>query len=409
MLGKTNITTIEGGTIVSDIEDYSWDAVKTGGITSSFVKVIYDNNTLAAITKDGTIVHSKNGEVWEIARLNLEEDYELNDFIWDGSRYVIVGSCMRTPSQSIGDINESFYIGMFAITENLKDFIVTFDTGDCFSRYLSVIFKDGKYMIVKASLSYTRWYYVEVENLVGSLDSLEFKFSLYQTSYERTTTGQAYAKETLESISVDTAKNSKVLLAYLKIWDGEAATGRWGHRIITTVDGVFEHKIYSVQNGYGAGAVSVFECKDSLYYCANNTEWNYEFDKIIGTSEKAIIKTNINFSFVDAVYFNKREIYINDHQMLIIKQGENLADKTIDDLIDITYDFSMCSIVKAFDGLYIFGTDGNILVSSDEVKNEEAIAVKTMSASKALYDANAYTDKKYAELEARIELLENKS
>ena len=83
-----------------------------------------------------------------------------------------------------------------------------------------------------------------------------------------------------------------------------------------------------------------------------------------------------------------------------------LAEKTIEELIDITYDFSITNIIKAFGKLYLFGTNGHILVSSDEIKNENAISVKTMSANKALYEAKEYTDKKYKELEERVARLE---
>ena len=44
--------------------------------------------------------------------------------------------------------------------------------------------------------------------------------------------------------------------------------------------------------------------------------------------------------------------------------------------------------------------------SSTETGNEAGIAVQTMSAKKALADAKAYADARYAELEERIAALE---
>lgn len=75
-------------------------------------------------------------------------------------------------------------------------------------------------------------------------------------------------------------------------------------------------------------------------------------------------------------------------------------------MVEITYDFSMKYIVKAFNKMYIFGTGGNILVSSNENRNEDSLAVQTMSAMRALYDAKIYTNEKYEELDTRLTELE---
>lgn len=155
-----------------------------------------------------------------------------------------------------------------------------------------------------------------------------------------------------------------------------------------------------------ADMFKIFECKDSLYYMTLLEKEN-QLVKVKGMAkEKSVVSESEDWGFVDAVYFNKCEIFINAHQMLVVKLGENIVDKTEGDLIDISYDFSLINIIKAFEKLYMFGTNGNILVSSDEIKNESAIAVKTMSAVKALYEAKEYADKKYAELEGRIKKLE---
>ena len=92
--------------------------------------------------------------------------------------------------------------------------------------------------------------------------------------------------------------------------------------------------------------------------------------------------------------------------MLIVKKGESIADKTLDDLIEIAPELTMNCITKAFGQLFIFGNQGAVLKSSVETNNENAIAVQTLSAKKALSDAKQYTDEQYALLEARIEALE---
>ena len=113
-----------------------------------------------------------------------------------------------------------------------------------------------------------------------------------------------------------------------------------------------------------------------------------------------------NFAFKNGVYFNGCQIFINNHEMMVVRKDENIADKTLEDLIEIAPETTMNCIMRAFGRLYIFGNQGAILKSSAETNNEEAVAVQTLSAKKALADAKRYTDGQFAVLEARIAALE---
>ena len=120
-----------------------------------------------------------------------------------------------------------------------------------------------------------------------------------------------------------------------------------------------------------------------------------------------VMSSEKNFAFVDGVYFNNCQIFINNHEMLIVKKGESIADKTLDDMIEIAPELTMNCITKAFGQLYIFGNQGVILKSSVETNNEEVIIVQAISAKKALLDSKKYTDERYAALEERIAALES--
>lgn len=152
----------------------------------------------------------------------------------------------------------------------------------------------------------------------------------------------------------------------------------------------------------------MFECKGVLYYIQLLQEENYNLVKVTDSGEELTMCTGQNFAFVDGVYFNGCELFINNHEMLVVRKGESIADKTVDDLIEIAPEMILNCITKAFGQLYIFGNQGVILRSSVEINNENAIAVQTLSAKKALADAKAYADSRYAELEARIAELEGK-
>ena len=72
MLGKTNINVLTEGTIVTEIEDYRWIQMQSG-IFSDFVKAIYKNGYLVAITADGKVVYTTDGEVWQVSTLEYSD------------------------------------------------------------------------------------------------------------------------------------------------------------------------------------------------------------------------------------------------------------------------------------------------------------------------------------------------
>lgn len=89
MLGKTNITTLSEGAIVTEIEDYNWIQVQSG-VFADFVAAIFKNGYLVAITADGTVVYTTDGEAWQTHMLEYE-NCRLNDIDWDGNDFVLAG------------------------------------------------------------------------------------------------------------------------------------------------------------------------------------------------------------------------------------------------------------------------------------------------------------------------------
>lgn len=393
MLGKTNITAIESGTIISDIEDYRWDRVRVEGVTGTFVQAVYENETLVAITKDGMIVYTKDGENWSKVQLDIEGTYELTDVIWDGRRYVMVGSCEEIVDQ------EYIYHGFIVVTEDLMDFNII-HANDEYSRYYAVIEKDGKYIVISKESAVNRSYGAINAN-IGSIENWDSRLKEqittleYPTYINATTTGQDFAKVTCDC-QIIIAKNTRGGILYVKFFHD----GRYSptERTYWTQD----WHAFNGRLSFSGNLMAGFECKGKIYvYTSDNLLFKVNTD----TGEKYNAGGDVFYK--NAVYYDKSEIFLNEYGIVIVRNGENISEKTEDDLIEITYDFSMELIIKAFTGLYIFGTGGNILKSNNEVNNEEALSVKTMSAYKALYDAKLYTDEKYAALEARITELEN--
>ncbi len=397
MLGKTNITVIEGGTVVSDIEDYSWDRVRVEGATGTFVQAIYENDMLVTIMKNGTVIYSRDGENWTKIRLDIEGTYELADIIWDGRRFVMVGSREEIVEQ------EYIYHGFIAVTENFIDFNII-HAQDEYSRYYAVIEKDEKYTVISKESSLDKKHGVINAN-TGSIENWdshlteEIEHFQYRTYVNPTTTSSANAKVTCDC-KIIVVKNNRGGLLY--VWFSHEGS----YSPTTSTYWTPDWHTFK-RNGGGDGKtgndeiLAGFECRGKTFFCYTDKRLvRVDMD----TGEKFNLGATVGYT--DAVYYDKCEVYLNEYGIVIVRNGENVNEKSLDDLIEITYDFSMELIVKAFAGLYIFGTGGNILKSNSEVKNEEALAVKTMSASKALYDAKNYTDEKYNALEARIAALE---
>lgn len=393
MLGKTNITAIKEGTTVTDIEDYSWKSMKIDGVSSDFIKAVYGNNMLAAITRDGAVLCTVDGENWKKTQIDTEGDYELEDIIWTGSQYIIAGN----RKEIVLEEDSTFmYHGMVITSENLVDFIIDEDADNTYSRYYAIVEKDGSHIII--SKEYNRsvdeaGVYAVTKNNSGSVKKLIATLRTYVG--QRITCSNKY--------EVVVAKNNGSGAIYVGGSIDSAGISYCIYRTSDWMEYYGEH-----MSGTAYDFLSMFECKGYLYYCDINGNLGYSLYKIVSNVRVDLIYKGKPLFFIDAVYINKCEIFLTKNSLLVIRNGDSITDKMESDLIEITYDFEIKFIKKAFNKLYIFGAGGNILVSCDGAQNDEISAVKTMSAIKALYDAKAYTDEKYAALEARIIELENK-
>lgn len=375
MLGKTNLTTLSESAIVTEIEDYRWVQIQSG-VFGNFVKTIYKNGYLAAITADGTIMYTTDGEVWQIHTLEYK-NCKLKDIDWDGSRFILAGSYSGMVTTTDGT-SEEMQKGLLIVTSDFELFEKKeFDSKNRYvSEYVLAYSVNGKYIILGSNIS------TSAERTYICIGDLEGGWEEEKSSGSRT---------------ISFAKNSKDIIELYHV----SGSSKYGiRRIAGDTMSVNEYERIQIEKNSKA-----FECKDELYVMAFNG--TYSLYKITNSDECMLLSSEKNFAFVDGVYFNECQIFINSHKMLIVKKGESIAEKTPDNLIEIAPELTMNCITKAFGQLYIFGNQGVILKSSVETNNEEAIAVQTLSAKKALLDAKKYTDEKYAILEARIIALES--
>ncbi len=386
MLGKTNITTLSESGIVTEIEDYRWVQMQSE-IYSDFVRAFYKNGYLSAITADGQVAYTADGETWQ--RVDLQyEGVKINDIDWDGKRFVLVG-CYTDLS-----IAEDDTTGIAVTTTDFKVFsklpMIAYGAYNgnptYYNEYVFAVPMNGKYVV---AARYGKGLYgVTAEFAEGEMPG-------------RSEMGMGTSFR-LKYCTI--ARNSAGALAYIhKVSESQSGTSS-EHRLYTIRDN--EIKLLSNFSQLpNVRAITPLECKDVLYFqnlLSNNA---YALNKVTGSGEILTVTTGQDFAFTGAVYFSGCQLFINAHEMLVVHKGENLSDKTVEDLMEIAPEMTMQCIVRAFDQLYIFGGRGLILRSSVETDNEEVIAVQTLSAKRALAEAKAYADEKCAALEARIAAL----
>ncbi|WP_286080613.1 hypothetical protein [Parablautia intestinalis] len=386
MLGKTNITTLKEGAIVTEIEDYRWIQQETG-INGNFIKAIYNNEYLVAISKDGVIAYTMDGEVWNSFLLEYA-DCRLNDIDWDGNRFILSGSYTDD-----GTSNET---GLILTTNDFRNYNkINIENED--TEYLCVYPVNGKYIVFGVSSS--------AKAILGYIGNLESAWE--KTFYVGCGT---YTKGT-----ASVAKTSnEILLGFGHRKSGPSGGSYYYDTVCKiTNDGrsvtIYDQSLASAAGSSSGGdravsAIYAFECKDTLFYRSALAISNYIFAKVLSSNEEMALSTDINYMFVDGAYFNNCQVFINNHGMLVVKKNESIMDKTLDNLIEIAPEFTMNCIAKAFGRLYIFGNRGVILKSSVETNNEDSILVQTLSAKKALEDAKAYTDMKINELKELLSI-----
>ena len=375
MLGKTNITVLSEGVTAEEIEQMQ------SGIQSDFIKCVSGGGYLAAVTEDGNIVFSSDGDVWNVLKLEYEE-CRLHDIEWDGKRFLLAGGCKDAglvPDETIGFIAATTDFKTLVRMGNLQD-----EDSKYYNEYYAVFSKNGQYAVAARCRNYV---YI-----------LRTDFTQEGTSASNLL--NQYSTPARGCIS---AKNTDGMILHFRTGTN---TVNQSEKYISVL--VREKGQRDITSSTTAREANVIECKDALYVMALAADKNYELIKIVvpETGETAIVCTGQKFAFSSGVYFNSWQLFINAHEMLVLRKGESLADKTLEDLIEISPEAAMRCITKAFGQLYIFGNQGLILRSNEELDNEGAVAVQTLSAKRALAEAKAYADAGYKELETRIAALE---
>ncbi len=323
-----------------EIENAEWVKVPSGTY-SDFLKAIYKNGYLVAITADGTILYTQDGEIWNDSKPEYQ-DCGLTDIDYDGEKFLITGSYTsggRTAGLLLA--TEDFRAYEQIHVQNSDDSETEYD-----SEYCAVYPRNGMFIVI-ARRKNTDWH--PFFWYIGDLKNewVHKKPVIPSNSY---ISGASYI-----SIKSAVAKNSGNMFLctqFCKTLSSSIYNGVQWFRC--DMIGAEEN----VRNIYTSSG-RVFECKDTLFYCSVYGS-GIKFLKLKSDDIKDI-STADSFTFIDGCYFNECEVFITEHAVLVVKKGENISEKTTSDLMEIAPENAMTCIVKAFGRPYIFGNRGLIM------------------------------------------------
>ena len=174
MLGKTNVLALQEGSIITEIKDFSWLKMIVE-VYGNFVKAIYNDNYLAAITADGSVVYSMDGEVWNISTPEFE-NCKLNDIEWDGTKFILVGSQTKTIESFTGEyglvITTVDFVTYEEIKINNESNVLTGTSSNLYYdiEYVAVLFNNGKYTIAAVRHNGS---YIKIHFYIGNLTDFQ--------------------------------------------------------------------------------------------------------------------------------------------------------------------------------------------------------------------------------------------
>ena len=369
MLGKTNILATKESSVITYVEEFHWKAMNIS--SEGLERAIYNENTgiLVVVTSGGTILWSSDGETWESKSF---ENTVLTDVIWDGSRYVFVGYAKTNGS------------GIIITSEKLSEFNHVIAAQKSGTWYLGIYCKNGEYTVICYCPLGT----------YGKLYAYNFtkNFDTYK-SYEirDCSTGN-------ENTQICMGKNTDGFLIGVKTKSSSSLKNMYANVYMTRSGTIFTDlaSVTDKEQNWDIDRFYVFECKGELYYA--ETADTYRIQKVTDMTSEITVSAGKKFLFRTAVYFNESRVYFNGHEMLVLKKNEMMADKEMEDLVEVSYEHTISQAVKAWGKIVLLCENGNILVSSAETEDPGAVVVKTLSAKQALYEAKKYTDSTMEEM-----------
>lgn len=348
MTGRTNIIPITEPAITDEIVELSqveWKVHLTDS-AEHFQKIIYANHIYMGITASGSIIWTTDsGETWHTKKVG---DYVFTDIFWDGTLFIVCGY--------------SGFTGVIISTADGREVTVKADYSN--APFVGGTYKDGIYYFISC---YNKTLHTWTGTVLADI-----------ADTGNTINAEPYAIQYVKFMYA----NGRFLLAYMYSYSSTTT-----YNILFSSNGL-DFTDLVIRNNTTARDTNIWlTCINRIFYVYVADEL---YKSITGSTWSKISGLS---NLKGLISFNNQLLLVGDkNKGIIVNQGESIAEKTINDYKVIMDEVVITTAVSAEDKIMI-GCQGGVALSSKQKNtNPDTVAVQTMSAKKALADANQYTD-----------------
>lgn len=217
-----------------------------------------------------------------------------------------------------------------------------------------------------------------------------------------------------EQIATMTESATQFGASYSKPWYAMYANGR----VLYSYNSIYS--VYDLSGGksssayftdiYAGGFFWIVK-NNTLYKSLNGGDYSkvYTYSSSESSELKFVKDYNGYIAFVG--YIGKIDDTYQYYIAVAAEASATAVEKAMQNKVEFTSDYEIYDMVCVDDTIY-FSCSSGIIIEAQFGNEEEkipadVILIKTLSAKQALTEAKSYTDEKYAELEARIAVLES--
>lgn len=369
MMGKTN-------TVFAEVSETNELSLKVESIltdtTESIWKIEHINNIFFVFLNNNRVLYGE--DIKSLQYLKKEEDYvNATHVIYIDQTYAFVDNHLKKEPQ-------------FEIykTQDLKQFtIYTIETSDSsYTWPMGIFLSSNKKVIILFEIGYGEDVYLGVFDEIN--DSIES-----MTGYTNT----GFRMNISNTTDEDFFRNIRIFKDRLFI----PIIGYGNGGVIMSLAGEYS-KTSNLQNVFFVGDVVIYVSNYSVYYSQNGYDSSLLGKSPVSSDIKVVTVNENNIG----IFYDQKFAFAESYKDIIDAFKSEIDEKEIIGSIICScpvgeYTYLGCSggmIYKIF--VDFSGSDTTPSIS----------VLKTLSAKQALADSKNYTDKKYAELEARIAALE---
>lgn len=341
--------------------------------SDDFIKVIYGGGRFVAISENGSIAYSTEGQTWTVRKLG---DYTFFDIDYINGTYFIVGG-----ADTKGLILLSTdLINWKAETTEIDPAVIPADIASLQSLQFRGIRSNGREYILIATAIYAKSgtsYYAPCVYAGSDIKALKIVFIKAGAS-------------TTNGISRILKGNSRIGLLYqqssacyiLHTSDGSNCEDtRLPSYSPSPRNHAFFYEGYFLQGAHYMPSMtsSSYEKYAHMYRSINLKEWEIMGPGVKHDSDKVDLPY-----FIGAVRIGSCSLYIGEHMGMLLADGEDMLEKTQADCFNISQSVTINSVVRSDKRIVCVG-NGGIIFSANVDINDKDLEIEPSTVNQEIY------------------------